>query len=211
MTPDEHKIHTLAFSTFRKLFISIREVHYKMMQRTMCANKIFGGGDTIKTTSPSSNNFYLYPHPVLRCLWKDPLMTPTTPLQASFTCTPLPHPPHLPPPPIKTLIIHQLDKLDSLLALAFKLFSSNSRANSRARDFQSKGCSRASHLHEVLFCSSAGRQSEISYLLLSATVLPLMKTIVLDHWHQFIKESVSFSYVVYRAIVRMSLHQTSLT
>ena len=26
---------------------------------------------------PSTNNFCLYPPPVLRCLWKDPLMTPT--------------------------------------------------------------------------------------------------------------------------------------
>ena len=49
------------------------------------------GGDTFKTPSPT-NNFCLYPPPVLRCFWKDPLMTPTptTPLQASFTATPSP-------------------------------------------------------------------------------------------------------------------------
>ena len=35
--------------------------------------------------------------PVLRCFWKDPLMTPTTPLQASFTTTPLPLPHPFPP------------------------------------------------------------------------------------------------------------------
>ena len=41
---------------------------------------------------PPTNNFCLYPPPVLRCFWKDPLMTPTTPLQASFTATPHPLP-----------------------------------------------------------------------------------------------------------------------
>ena len=57
--------------------------------------KIFGGegvggrgGDTFKPPPPT-NNFCLYPPPVLRCFWKDPLMTPTTPLQASFPATPL--------------------------------------------------------------------------------------------------------------------------
>ena len=51
------------------------------------------------------NNFCLYPPPVLKCFCKDLLMTPTTPLQASFTATPLPihHPFN---PPIKMLIIH---------------------------------------------------------------------------------------------------------
>ena len=53
------------------------------------------------------NNFCLYPPPVFRCFWKDPLMTPTTPLQASFTATPPPHPPPL--PPLKILIIHEQD------------------------------------------------------------------------------------------------------
>ena len=66
-----------------------------------CMIKIFRGGrggDTFKT-SPPTNNFCLYPPPVLRCFWKDPLMTPppTTPLQASFTATPLPI--HHPFPP----------------------------------------------------------------------------------------------------------------
>ena len=54
---------------------------------------------------PPTNNFCLYPPPVLGCFWKDSLMTPlpTTPLQASFTATLPPHPPPLlpPPPPIK--------------------------------------------------------------------------------------------------------------
>ena len=57
------------------------------------------GGDTFKPLPPMTN-FYLYPPPVFRCFWRDPLMTPTptTPLQASFTATPLPihHP--FPPP-----------------------------------------------------------------------------------------------------------------
>ena len=39
---------------------------------------------------PPMNNFCLYPPPVLRCFRKDPLMTPTTLLQASFTATPFP-------------------------------------------------------------------------------------------------------------------------
>ena len=65
--------------------------------------KIFQGGGRVGTSSkppPSTNNFCLYPPPVLGCFWKDPLMTPTTPLQASFTATPL-HPPPLPPPLFK--------------------------------------------------------------------------------------------------------------
>ena len=63
------------------------------------------GGDTFKTPSLPTNNFCLYPPPILRCFWKDPLMTPTTPLQAPFTAPPTPHPPPL--PPLKILIIHQ--------------------------------------------------------------------------------------------------------
>ena len=59
------------------------------------------------------NNFCLYPPPVLRCFWKDPLMTPpppTTPLQAPFSATPLPihHPsPSITPPPLKILIMYR--------------------------------------------------------------------------------------------------------
>ena len=36
------------------------------------------GGDTFKTPS-NSFCLYVYPPPVLRCFWKDPLMTPTPP------------------------------------------------------------------------------------------------------------------------------------
>ena len=53
---------------------------------------------------PPTNNFCLYPPPVLRCFWKDPLMTHTTPLQASFTATPSPS---TTPSPLKMLIIHE--------------------------------------------------------------------------------------------------------
>ena len=59
----------------------------------------FSGGVTgvvtpSKAPSPTKN-FCLYPPAVLRCFWKNPLMTPTpttptTPLQASFTATPSP-------------------------------------------------------------------------------------------------------------------------
>ena len=49
---------------------------------TKCMIKIFRGGrggDTFETPSPPTNNFCLYPPPVLRCFWKDPLMTPHPP------------------------------------------------------------------------------------------------------------------------------------
>ena len=71
---------------------------------------------TPSKSPPPTNNFRLYPPPVLRCFWKDLLMTPNPPhhhhptsrifQNCPFfrsTTTP-PHPP--PPPPIKTLIIH---------------------------------------------------------------------------------------------------------
>ena len=66
----------------------------------MCTIKILGGrgGDTFKTPSPYKQLLPLST-PVLRCFWKDPLMTyhpPTTPLQASFTATPSPSPTHSP-------------------------------------------------------------------------------------------------------------------
>ena len=63
------------------------------------------GGDTFKTPFPPMNNFCLYPPPVLRSFWKDPLMTPHTPhhpTSSIFHCYPPPHP----PPPLKILIIH---------------------------------------------------------------------------------------------------------
>ena len=63
--------------------------------------KIFWGAGVVTPSKPPPfmNNFCLYPPPILRCFWKDPLMTPTptTPLEAPFTATPSPHPPPLPP------------------------------------------------------------------------------------------------------------------
>ena len=49
--------------------------------------KIFRGAGVVTPSKPPppTNNFCLYPPPFLRCFWKHPLMTPTTPLQASFT------------------------------------------------------------------------------------------------------------------------------
>ena len=68
---------------------------------TRCMIKIFRGGsrggDTFNPPPPT-NNFCLYPPPVLRCFWKDPLMTPT-PYHATSSilhCYPPPHPPPLP-------------------------------------------------------------------------------------------------------------------
>ena len=65
------------------------------------------GGDTFKTPSPPMNNFCLYPPPILRCFWKDPLMTPTPhhPTSSTFHCYPLPI--HHPSPPLNILIIHK--------------------------------------------------------------------------------------------------------
>ena len=61
--------------------------------------KIFWGAGVVTPSNPPTNTFCLYPPPVLRYFLKDPLMTPppTTPLQASFTATPLPI--HHPFPP----------------------------------------------------------------------------------------------------------------
>ena len=58
----------------------------------MCMIKISGGAGVVTPSEPPppTNNFCLYPPPVLRCFWKDPLMTPTTPLEASFTVAPSP-------------------------------------------------------------------------------------------------------------------------
>ena len=66
-----------------------------------CMIKIFRGGrggDTFETPSPL-NIFCLYPPPVLRCFWKDPLMTPHPhhPTSSTFHCYPLPI--HHPFPP----------------------------------------------------------------------------------------------------------------
>ena len=68
--------------------------------------KIFWGGGVAGVVTPylqnplsPTKNFCLYPPPVLRCFWKDLLMTPTTtPLSSIFHCYPSPHPPPLPPP-----------------------------------------------------------------------------------------------------------------
>ena len=67
----------------------------------MCMIKNFPGAGVVTPSKPPPpyGQLCLYPPPVLRCVWEDPLMTPTptTPLQASFTATSLPihHPsPH---------------------------------------------------------------------------------------------------------------------
>ena len=81
-----------------------KELPYKR-----CMIKLFRGGrggDTFKTPSHPVNNFCLYPPRVLRCFWKDPLMTPHHPTSSIFHCYPLPI--HHPFPPLKILIIHKL-------------------------------------------------------------------------------------------------------
>ena len=74
----------------------------------LCMIKIFRGAGVVTPSKPPlpTNNFCLYPPPVLRCFWQDPLMIPpppTTPLQASFTATPSPS---TTPSLLKILIIH---------------------------------------------------------------------------------------------------------
>ena len=73
-------------------------------------DKNFRGGQRwwhLQNPLPPTNNFCLYPPPVLRCFWKDPLMTPHHPISNTFHCYHPPHP-HPPPlaPPLKILIIH---------------------------------------------------------------------------------------------------------
>ena len=53
--------------------------------------KIFWGAGVVKPSKPlpPMNNFCLYPLPVLRCFWKDPLMT-HHPTSSIFHCYPLP-------------------------------------------------------------------------------------------------------------------------
>ena len=76
--------------------------NYMLAYIPSCMIKIFRrrgrGGDTFKTPLPYEQ-LSLLPSPVFRCFWKDPLMTPTNPLQASFTVTPSPS--TIPPPSIK--------------------------------------------------------------------------------------------------------------
>ena len=56
---------------------------------------------------PPTNNFCLYPPPVLRCFWKYPLMTYHPPPLPYFTHPSLlPSSPSTTPSPLKNLIIH---------------------------------------------------------------------------------------------------------
>ena len=53
---------------------------------------------------PPTNSFCLYPPPVLRCFWKDPLMTSRPhPTSSTFHCYP---PPYLSPLPPKKKVDH---------------------------------------------------------------------------------------------------------
>ena len=78
-----------------------------------CMIKIFwrgGGGrsgDTFEKPLPPMNNFRLYPPSVLRCFWKDLLMTlhPLPPHFKHLSLLP-PSSSTTPSPPIKMLIIH---------------------------------------------------------------------------------------------------------
>ena len=69
-----------------------------------CIIKTFREGGVVTPSKPPPPYEQLLPlPPVLRCFWKNPLMTPHHPTSSSFHCYPPPHPP---PPPLKILIIH---------------------------------------------------------------------------------------------------------
>ena len=106
--------------------------------------KIFGGGrggDTFKTPSPLRTIFCLYPPPVLRCFWRDPLMTPsTTPLEASFTATPSPST----TPSIKILIIQNHSPLIFSVIDVFLFFWGGGGGGVRVHNIKLSSC--------LLFC-----------------------------------------------------------
>ena len=75
-----------------------------------CMIKIFRGAGVVTPSNPlpPMNNFCLYPPPVFRCFWKDPLMTPHQPTSSILHCYPLPI--HRPFPPPKNFDrTHALD------------------------------------------------------------------------------------------------------
>ena len=74
--------------------------------------KIFRGAGVVTPSNsnplPPTNNFCLYPPPVFRYFWKDPLMTPQPPPpHFKHPSLQLPSPSTTPfPPPLKILIVH---------------------------------------------------------------------------------------------------------
>ena len=66
---------------------------------------------------PPTNNFCLYPPPVFRCFWKDPLMTPTPhhPTSSILHCAPLPI--HHPSPPKNFDRTHNKDAYSGITLL----------------------------------------------------------------------------------------------
>ena len=115
------------FTHFFRLIQYVRTVlifDYCDERKRKCMIKIFPGGGRggdIFRPPPPYEQLLPLPTPVLRCFWKDPLMTPTTPLQASFTGTPSPYttPSPPPPPPLKILIIHKRHSVRELLLRNF--------------------------------------------------------------------------------------------
>ena len=104
---------------------------------------------------PPTNNFCLYPPPVLRCFWKDPLMTPTPhhPTSSTFHCYPPPHPSLLPPP---KNFDHALNSKDPLISWLSALLSSDSHnsanfhLNEKNKISKSKLGSFLSDTHNIL-------------------------------------------------------------
>ena len=74
---------------------------YTESKKPQCMIKIWERSDRSCHTLSPTNNFSFYPLPILRCFWKDSLMTshPYQPTSSIFHCYPLPS--HHPCPPNK--------------------------------------------------------------------------------------------------------------
>ena len=71
------------------IFVACAELSFRKDIHSVSL-KFFEGAGVVTPSKPPPpmNNFCLYPPPVSRCFWRDPLMTPsTTPLEASFIAT----------------------------------------------------------------------------------------------------------------------------
>ena len=92
------------------------------LQSRKCMIKIFRGGQGWwhhQNPLPPTNNFCLYPPPILRCFWKDPLMTPP-PHFKHLSLLP-PSPSTTPPPPPKNFDCTQ--RVFELLLYSRKLYN----------------------------------------------------------------------------------------
>ena len=93
---------------------------YVLTLKALCFvyDKVYGRGmgGVVTPSRPPTNNICLYPLSILRCFWKESVMTPTTTtaFQAFFTVIPYPS---TTPAPIKILIVKHWGMCSSLLNL----------------------------------------------------------------------------------------------